>query len=826
MSKNKKANGGNPDIRKHAMSSISAKLKALAAASIATTIVLGFTGMYLINSSASNDQLLSDISGINLLQNENQTLNMKFLYDLDYSYHEAILKNLTSMGQYATDAEKYAGSGYTSGISSIAKDINTVNTNMTTLATSFQNRGLTTDTGKYAEFVASDADLGTQFNSIASESEWVDGTWKEVNFGSLENVSIGGKTYRHLRYTDSIPAAGKRDYLILRLGITGEDYTGKVYISNITFDGNTTVDLSGLTADDLSKSYGTALKNLAVEDFNSSSALVFDGAYSSANSDWQEASVEVPVKTYDTNTHKTISYDIYLSGSQAPTAKFGVGYNTRYDFAASLDTLNSNFEAYSKTIAEGTDATDQAAVLQTSMEEIKTNAAAYTTNTDVSDAITKDMEAKEAAFTDILTYDKDIVSLQSQNNELNTDLTKLTGEVTTGVQNSTATARTQMTALIFIAFIIGAGLVITISVYVIRSVQKGVKGFKKTLRSISEGNMTVRAENGSGDEFDEFGQSLNQMAGKLDGTLGHVSIIAGDVKSSGSGLESMAQSTSSISSQMSTSISNIADGASSQAQDVEQSTEQMTQLSDLMEQIVSNVDELDDTSNNMQNASNEATQILDRLDTSNRKMTDGVIKIAAQIDKTNESVNKIKDAISLIQEIASQTNLLSLNASIEAARAGEAGKGFAVVASEIQKLADQSNGSAEAIDDVITNLTNDFQNTMQTMAEVQNATQEQNEKLNETQKQFGIVVDGIDQSRAKTSQIKKSIEECDRVRENVSQLMLNLSAISEEYAASTSETSESMKTLNDTITELLKESGKLLEISGSLENDMNSFVLS
>ena len=170
MSKNKKANGGNPDIRKHAMSSISAKLKALAAASIATTIVLGFTGMYLINSSASNDQLLLDISGINLLQNENQTLNMKFLYDLDYSYNEAILKNLTSMGQYATDAEKYAGSGYTSGISSIAKDINTVNTNMTTLATSFQNRGLTTDTGKYAEFVASDADLGTQFNSIASEN--------------------------------------------------------------------------------------------------------------------------------------------------------------------------------------------------------------------------------------------------------------------------------------------------------------------------------------------------------------------------------------------------------------------------------------------------------------------------------------------------------------------------------------------------------------------------------------------------------------------------------------------------------------------------------
>ena len=84
----------------------------------------------------------------------------------------------------------------------------------------------------------------------------------------------------------------------------------------------------------------------------------------------------------------------------------------------------------------------------------------------------------------------------------------------------------------------------------------------------------------------------------------------------------------------------------------------------------------------------------------------------------------------------------------------------------------------------ITNLTDNFQNTMSVMDEVVQATLEQNEKLNETQTQFDIVRGGIDQSRDKTSIIKSSIEECNKVIINVNQLMINLSAISEENAAS------------------------------------------
>ena len=111
------------------------------------------------------------------------------------------------------------------------------------------------------------------------------------------------------------------------------------------------------------------------------------------------------------------------------------------------------------------------------------------------------------------------------------------------------------------------------------------------------------------------------------------------------------------------------------------------------------------------------------------------------------------------------------------------------------------------------------------MQEVEDATITQNEKLAETQKQFEIVNSGIAQSRDKTSVMKSSIEECNHLRLNVSQIMMSLSAISAENAAASTETADSMQILNQTIAELLEESKKLLDISSKLEADMQFFQL-
>ena len=242
-----------------------------------------------------------------------------------------------------------------------------------------------------------------------------------------------------------------------------------------------------------------------------------------------------------------------------------------------------------------------------------------------------------------------------------------------------------------------------------------------------------------------------------------------------------------------------------------------------MAQIIASVDALSENSAEMKKKGNEAAEIIQDLSRTNDETTDAFTNISEQIRKTNDSVVEIQKVVNLIAEIASQTNLLSLNASIEAARAGEAGKGFAVVASEIQKLAEQTNSSAKIIDKIILTLSEESQDAVESINEMTKIMMNQKTKLDETREKFIRVSEGIVATADGMKEVMSQADRCSKSGEKVSDLISNLSAIAEENAAATEETNASMGELNDATVSLARTAQKLKELSASVKDDLQYY---
>ncbi|MCM1144331.1 MAG: methyl-accepting chemotaxis protein [Blautia sp.] len=325
---------------------------------------------------------------------------------------------------------------------------------------------------------------------------------------------------------------------------------------------------------------------------------------------------------------------------------------------------------------------------------------------------------------------------------------------------------------------------------------------------------------------DEIGMMVASMYGlieKLRGTVGRIRETMENLIKTSESLEYMAAQTSATTTEISRAIEEVSKGAVIQAEEIESATMQVSDIGSMIENIVGSVKELDEISMGIKKADDESEQIIRELSKSNDRTIEAIKKIDASVRTTNESVGKIQEAINLITDIASETSLLALNASIEAARAGEAGRGFAVVASQISKLSEDSNSSAQTIEDIILQLSSDSEASVKIMAEVSEIIAEQQSKLNETKDKFGAVSTGIETSMSETQNIYGQTTECDTARVRVTDVIENLSAVSEENAASTEETNSSMQELNTTITQLAEAAKDLKTIADELEKELAFF---
>ena len=351
---------------------------------------------------------------------------------------------------------------------------------------------------------------------------------------------------------------------------------------------------------------------------------------------------------------------------------------------------------------------------------------------------------------------------------------------------------------------------------------------EKVLVQLSEGNLAATVNPKSLKRTDEIGS----MASALDRTMNELRNIISNIQHSadvlmreGTDLSDMASQTSHTTDEISLAVEEVSKGAITQAEEVERATNLVSDMGMKIEQIVHSIDDLYLVAESMQKAGNEAQNNMNLLKDSNEQTNIAIEKVAENVEKTDKSVAVIAEALNLITDIADETNLLSLNASIEAARAGEAGRGFAVVAAQIQKLAEESNASAAQIAEIISTLSQDSANTLSVMDTLRENITVQQEKMLDTIDKFSSVRDGIVTSTNNTSQIHTQASECDTSRVSVVDIIQDLSALSEENAASTEETTASMQELNATINLLSNAAKELQDLAVALENDMRFFKM-
>lgn len=325
------------------------------------------------------------------------------------------------------------------------------------------------------------------------------------------------------------------------------------------------------------------------------------------------------------------------------------------------------------------------------------------------------------------------------------------------------------------------------------------------------------------DEIGQINRALLTMQEHLRSLIRNISDISNRVAASSNEVNSATRQIVVMSEQTSESINEIARGAYDQAKDTERGSSNMYGLSEMMESDAKNRELLNATADYADRIKEEGSKTVDILLEKSKITNSATGEIQKVISETQESSQKIRIASQMIEKITQQTNLLALNASIEAARAGEAGKGFAVVAGEIGKLAEQSNSFTQQINNIIKELTYKIEFTVKTIDEVNKTIENQTDIVGETKEKFDGIAEALSKVKSVIDALNTSGVGMENKKNDMAEILGNLSAISEENAASTEQTLATVESQTSSISRIADISRELADLAKDIQNNLNRF---
>ncbi|MCR5403009.1 MAG: methyl-accepting chemotaxis protein [Butyrivibrio sp.] len=381
------------------------------------------------------------------------------------------------------------------------------------------------------------------------------------------------------------------------------------------------------------------------------------------------------------------------------------------------------------------------------------------------------------------------------------------------------------TAIIVVVIGIAMAIVAAIISFIMaKTFTEPIQDVSTALAMLADGRFhKIDSHQGRKDEFGEMIGHTNSVITKLQEIVSSIKASATDVGASSEELSDMANQISQTAEDVSNAVQEIASGATQQADEIQSASENVGRIGDAVGDVQNSTGSLSNLADKMKEASEVSSRSLASLQESSSQMTAKIDDISRTIAATQEAVSNINGKVEGIASIATQTNLLSLNASIEAARAGEAGKGFAVVAEEIGKLADDSKTMADDIRREMDVLLGESKAAVQAAEDVRQGNIDQQMALGETLDAVNGMLGDIGSTVGGVQLISQGADTCESSKNAVVDTMSALSAISEENAASSEETGASMQELSATVTTLAGSAHSLKEIAERLNTEMEFF---
>lgn len=318
------------------------------------------------------------------------------------------------------------------------------------------------------------------------------------------------------------------------------------------------------------------------------------------------------------------------------------------------------------------------------------------------------------------------------------------------------------------------------------------------------------------EKMKELTQSLGNIVGKIRNSS--------DTMSSNSyELNDTSSQTLAANNEISKAVEDVAEGSTGMAASISKINENLLEMSNETKDINASVDEIKNQTAAVQDSSKIMNDKIKSMQDSSRKMDDGISAISKRIETVNTTVDKVSNIVSVIEEISSETNLLSLNASIEAARAGDAGKGFAVVAQEIRVLSDNTNTELENIKQIISSLVEECRYCVQASGTIVEDNAKQKEEIRAVLDEFSELDEQIQKTAEKADEIEELVTAMIELNDDITKSSNSLTDVSAANAAATEEMNANIEELNAMMNGVAEMAGHMNDESDGLKEALSFF---